>query len=766
MEEIEKEMSSIGMMNDKPGTGKTYVILSLLYNALLRSSKTQCNIIVIPQNLVSQWKSSIQMMNVSHLYFYIVKDYADIMSMYQSDELLCMYPILIIPSYIYHAFSTTIQSLNRQKKIEIERIIYDEMDSIESFIQMEIPCNHLWFVSASMSPEQIGYYKRTIQVKDIQICKCENEFIDAYISLEKPISHYVMCQNFYIDNILEYIVSQRELRGINAMDFTLYDQQYNMNNALNEKEVIDCILKDKKISIEFEKMKWNDAVENRKECLEHMDKKEYYEFKCQELFKDFQKFRTFYTHSLVLKEKYGTYIESYFEMKEDEEITSEIKNVFLEMRRKESKVFYTVIESILDLFYPLPEMEQRLHSCFVDKTTFQDDMELYEDLEMILLIFRKCAEELKGIQEINQKIHRNIKRTIEPFEYDKELVEIQTYIESWASFLKCYILSIQSNTLVLELNKIIATSEKRIHDATLKINHIYERLLKNDCCPICYEFMESEYYVSIICCQNKICKSCIDAWYGMEKKSCIFCNQEKIGLEQLKYVHYHIQKKEESNETGKEKTDEEKSQTSDAIHYEIVKDTKSIYIHKWMKEISTDPHKKVILFSDYSTVFEYFKKIAERYGIQYTDLEKGNMVEIDRAVIDYKQGNAKILLCNSALFGCGMNFENSTDIMFVHKMDAKMEEQVIGRAQRQGRKGQLHIYYLHYENELVKHTCTQRKDVVVRDVEAQSVEDYDVLYPFESLGTHPIYDETIVVPDRQLDIIDVNEEMFYSTLGV
>jgi hypothetical protein len=75
------------------------------------------------------------------------------------------------------------------------------------------------------------------------------------------------------------------------------------------------------------------------------------------------------------------------------------------------------------------------------------------------------------------------------------------------------------------------------------------------------------------------------------------------------------------------------------------------------------------------------------------------MKDIDTAVSEYKIGNAKILLSNSKLFGCGMNFENSTDIIFVHKMDKEMEEQVIGRAQRMGRKTVLNILYLEYENE-------------------------------------------------------------------
>ena len=46
-----------------------------------------------------------------------------------------------------------------------------------------------------------------------------------------------------------------------------------------------------------------------------------------------------------------------------------------------------------------------------------------------------------------------------------------------------------------------------------------------------------------------------------------------------------------------------------------------------------------------------------------------------------------------------MNFENSTDILFVHKMNKKMESQVIGRAQRIGRKSVLNVIYLEYENE-------------------------------------------------------------------
>jgi hypothetical protein len=108
----------------------------------------------------------------------------------------------------------------------------------------------------------------------------------------------------------------------------------------------------------------------------------------------------------------------------------------------------------------------------------------------------------------------------------------------------------------------------------------------------------------------------------------------------------------------------------------------------------------------YGCVFEkrfftqnHKRKICDEYNIKYTDLDKGNIKDIDIAVNEYKFGNANILLSNSTLFGCGMNLENSDEILFVHKMTSEMESQVIGRAQRLGRKNRLNIIYLQYDNE-------------------------------------------------------------------
>jgi hypothetical protein len=54
------------------------------------------------------------------------------------------------------------------------------------------------------------------------------------------------------------------------------------------------------------------------------------------------------------------------------------------------------------------------------------------------------------------------------------------------------------------------------------------------------------------------------------------------------------------------------------------------------------------------------------------------------------------------MFDCGMNLENTTDIVFVHKVkNAAKYDQVIGRAQRYGRRNRLMVWQLYHQNEIL-----------------------------------------------------------------
>jgi SNF2 family DNA or RNA helicase len=110
--------------------------------------------------------------------------------------------------------------------------------------------------------------------------------------------------------------------------------------------------------------------------------------------------------------------------------------------------------------------------------------------------------------------------------------------------------------------------------------------------------------------------------------------------------------------------------------------------------------RKVIIFSDYSKIFNTITTLLKENGMRYVELDGGNVNALDKILNEYKAGGgARVLMLNSAFYGCGMNLENTTDIIFFHKTDRIMYEQVIGRAQRPGRAERLSVHNLLYLNE-------------------------------------------------------------------
>jgi len=108
---------------------------------------------------------------------------------------------------------------------------------------------------------------------------------------------------------------------------------------------------------------------------------------------------------------------------------------------------------------------------------------------------------------------------------------------------------------------------------------------------------------------------------------------------------------------------------------------------------------KVIIFSDYSKVFSKITALLKEHGTLYVELDGGNVNALDKVLNQYKLGNTRVLMLNSAFYGCGMNLENTTDIIFFHKTDLIMYEQVVGRAQRPGRTTRLAVHNLLYLDE-------------------------------------------------------------------
>ena len=107
------------------------------------------------------------------------------------------------------------------------------------------------------------------------------------------------------------------------------------------------------------------------------------------------------------------------------------------------------------------------------------------------------------------------------------------------------------------------------------------------------------------------------------------------------------------------------------------------------------------IFTEYeSTLNSKITGILDKYGLSYARI-RGTSTSISCMVETYRQSDDKInvLLINSKYFGSGLNLENTSDIIILHKMQSDIEMQVIGRAHRYGRKESLRVWKLYYQNE-------------------------------------------------------------------
>ena len=180
-------------------------------------------------------------------------------------------------------------------------------------------------------------------------------------------------------------------------------------------------------------------------------------------------------------------------------------------------------------------------------------------------------------------------------------------------------------------------------------------------CPICFDTVKSPM-ATVECCKKIFCFQCITRCLP----TCPMC-RSLITREDL-YVMYNSVK----------------------IQY---KPSKLEALFKILENKG-----KFLIFSAYENSIINIGNSLIRKGVVFKLLQ-GNVMKIDNTIKEYKEGNLDVLVLNANNTGSGLNLENTTDLIFFHKMTPELERQIIGRAQRMGRKNQLTIHFLYYENE-------------------------------------------------------------------
>jgi SNF2 family DNA or RNA helicase len=208
---------------------------------------------------------------------------------------------------------------------------------------------------------------------------------------------------------------------------------------------------------------------------------------------------------------------------------------------------------------------------------------------------------------------------------------------------------------------------------------IYKRLKERQIC--CSSFVELELENKLIsnCCQCIFSKELLER---LKEITCPSCEAK------LEFPNSFLQ--ERKLVSTKSSKNREKDDGPQKYKLEVFKDLIEILVKK------NNPNNKIkiIIFSDYPNVFKDLEGFFQYKEIKFVSLDGGSVEAIDKAVKAYKEGDATILLADSSMYGCGLNFENTTDIILIHKINPELEKQVIGRAQRPGRNGILRIHRL------------------------------------------------------------------------
>ena len=296
---------------------------------------------------------------------------------------------------------------------------------------------------------------------------------------------------------------------------------------------------------------------------------------------------------------------------------------------------------------------------------------------------RLNAMDYNGINKLNNvMIANNEKEAVDYF--IKDLLDTEQQLTVSISDLEK-----QLNNVFVNPNDrdkvIISLNEKKkiLIDTSGKIKCLKERLEECNICNICY--CDIELKVIAVCCQNSYCDKCLTFWVNKSSnKSCPTCRKPNVEVISMSHVE------ESMNST---ETDSEQADDIEETHHQKTK------IDELNDLLKYNLGEKIIIFADYTSIFKEIAKLLEKENIKYVELDGGNIASIDKDINEYKNGQARVLMTNSSLYGCGMNLQNTSDIVLLHKTNVTMKEQVIGRAQRPGRTSQLKVWELLHGNE-------------------------------------------------------------------
>ena len=216
--------------------------------------------------------------------------------------------------------------------------------------------------------------------------------------------------------------------------------------------------------------------------------------------------------------------------------------------------------------------------------------------------------------------------------------------------------------------------EKSLKEIESQIAHLEvtaQEELKS-ACPICLEDLNEPILEPS--CQQLFCAECLLRWVSLHN-SCPKCRASISGKELI-----HL-----SDET-KEEPVESKLPPQLPTKIECIQ---RIFESRWKQ----DPNAKFIVASQYSGGYWSIQKCLDAMGMKWCQIS-GRASVRKRLIESFNKGEVKVVFLGNLESTAGVNLQAATDVLMYNTMSESKRAQIIGRANRIGRKHQLVVHTL------------------------------------------------------------------------
>lgn len=232
-------------------------------------------------------------------------------------------------------------------------------------------------------------------------------------------------------------------------------------------------------------------------------------------------------------------------------------------------------------------------------------------------------------------------------------------------------------TLRLAPEDTLADLIERINKIKKDRDEVLRRVRESNCCPITLD--EIRVKAAVPCCGNVFEFNNVLAWI-LQKGQCPMCRTYLIPEELI--------------------VDNQNKQIN-TLYEPLIVNSKIQCLGRVITELySVEPNARVLLFSEHQISNDAYQLLQRTVPDGSVKTTTGQTAHVVKHLKDFREGKIRLLFMDAHTYATGLNLETCTHIITLHRMhDTGVYWQLIGRGQRPGRKTQLQVINIFYDDE-------------------------------------------------------------------